>query len=128
MEGRTACRSCWATAMGPSRRHGASVLVPVPYTSRWATSMVIGYRIWRWLPTMTSPFRCCRELATANLGSTTVSVLLGNGDGTFQAPQNFGAGYGPAFTAVADFNGDGKLDLAVANYYDTTVSVMINSS
>ncbi|TMQ25662.1 MAG: hypothetical protein E6K65_16290, partial [Nitrospirae bacterium] len=68
------------------------------------------------------------DMTVPDGGSNSVSVLLGNGDGTFQAPQNFGAGYGPAFTAVADFNGDGKLDLAVANYYDTTVSVMINSS
>jgi hypothetical protein len=34
------------------------------------------------------------------------SVLLGNGDGTFQAPRNFPVGNGPIAVAVADFNGD----------------------
>jgi hypothetical protein len=50
----------------------------------------------------------------ANSGSNTVSVLLGNGDGTFQSASNFPAGRGPVSVAVGDFNGDGKLDLSVA--------------
>jgi len=62
---------------------------------------------------------------TANFGSTTVSVLPGNGNGTFQAAQNFGAGFSPVFVAVADFNGDGKPDLAVADYYGLAVSVLL---
>ena len=41
-----------------------------------------------------------------------VSVLLGNGDGTFQAAVNYGAGAGQTSVAVGDFNGDGRLDLA----------------
>src|SRR5258708_4752859 len=44
-----------------------------------------------------------------------VSVLLGNGDGSFQAPVNYAAGSRPISVAVGDFNGDGKPDLAVAN-------------
>jgi hypothetical protein len=48
--------------------------------------------------------------------NSTVSVLLGNGDGTFQAARSFAAGFGPDSVAVGDFNGDGHLDLAVANY------------
>jgi hypothetical protein len=49
-----------------------------------------------------------------------VSVLLGNGDGTFQTavPYDTGA-YGASAVAVADLNGDGKLDLAVANVSST---------
>jgi hypothetical protein len=44
-----------------------------------------------------------------------VSVLLGNGDGTFQAPANYWAGGGSYCVVVGDFNGDAKLDIAVAN-------------
>ena len=46
-----------------------------------------------------------------------VSILLGNGDGTFQAARKFDAGAGAFSIAIADFNGDGKLDLAVANSF-----------
>jgi hypothetical protein len=56
------------------------------------------------------------------------SVLLGNGNGTFQAAWNFGAGVGPSSAAVSDFNGDGKPDLAVANLVSVNVSVLINNT
>ena len=57
------------------------------------------------------------DLAVANtaLSTGSVSILLGNGDGTFQPARFLVAGYYPRSIAVADFNGDGKLDLAVAN-------------
>ncbi|MGA8490725.1 MAG: FG-GAP-like repeat-containing protein [Terriglobales bacterium] len=46
-----------------------------------------------------------------------VSVLLGNGDGTFQAAKSYGSGGQDAYSvAVEDVNGDGKPDLLVANY------------
>jgi len=46
-----------------------------------------------------------------------VSVLLGNGDGTFQAAKSYGSGGEDAYSvAVEDVNGDGKPDLLVANY------------
>jgi hypothetical protein len=57
-----------------------------------------------------------------------VNILLGNGDGTFQAPLDFGAGTYPISVIVADFNGDGKPDLAVANFYSNNVSVLINNT
>jgi hypothetical protein len=64
------------------------------------------------------------DAVVANYGSrdyysavvaSTVSVLLGNGDGTLQPPQPFEAGSGPHGISMADFNRDGLLDLAVAN-------------
>ncbi len=59
------------------------------------------------------------DIATANLGSSetgnTVSVLLGNGDGTFESKIDLLAGAAPNAVHVADLNGDGNLDLAVAN-------------
>jgi FG-GAP-like repeat/FG-GAP repeat len=55
-----------------------------------------------------------------------VSVMLGNGDGTFQVPQKFAVGVSPRTVAVGDFNGDGRLDFAVGNYLSSTVSVFTN--
>ena len=65
------------------------------------------------------------DLAVANSGSNNISILLGNGDGTFQPALNQSAGSGPASMAVGDFNGDGKLDLAVANSGSNNVSVFL---
>jgi len=56
-----------------------------------------------------------QDLVTTNWYDDTVSVFLGNGDGTFAAPQTFPAGPNPGRVVVGDFNGDGILDLAVAD-------------
>jgi hypothetical protein len=57
----------------------------------------------------------------ANALGTTVSVLLGNGDGTFGSPTDFTVETDPFPVVAADFNGDGKLDLAVANNQSASV-------
>lgn len=57
----------------------------------------------------------------------TVSVLLGNGDGTFQARNDFGVGHFPQSVAAGDFNGDGKVDLATADHDNNTVSVLLGN-
>jgi hypothetical protein len=71
------------------------------------------------------------DLAVANSGffppSGNVSVLLGNGDGTFQAPRNFGTGTRPNSVALGDFNGDGLADLAVANETSGSVSLLLGN-
>ena len=64
------------------------------------------------------------DLAAQNSGSNTVSVRLGNGDGTFQAKPDVGVGSAPTSVTSADLNDDGKSDLAVANYSSNTVSVL----
>jgi FG-GAP-like repeat len=72
------------------------------------------------------------DLAVANHGDPSagdngnLSILLGNGDGPFQAASNILAGKNPQSLAVGDFNGDGKLDLAVLNS-DDTVSVSLGN-
>jgi hypothetical protein len=62
-------------------------------------------------------------------GYNIVTILLGNGDGTFTpAPGSpVPVGNCPYGVAVADFNGDGKLDLAVANWNDSTVSILLGN-
>jgi hypothetical protein len=62
------------------------------------------------------------DLAVAD--SSGVSILVGNGDGTFQVPQIYGVGSSYAVVA-GHFNGDGYLDLAVANYNSDTVSILL---
>ena len=56
-----------------------------------------------------------------------MSVLLGNGDGTFGAKTDFGTGSNPHSVAIGDLNGDGKPDLAVANSASNTVSVLLGN-
>jgi hypothetical protein len=53
------------------------------------------------------------DLAVANYGTGMVSILLGNGDGTFQSPKDYYAGASAQVPIVGDFNGDGILDLAI---------------
>jgi hypothetical protein len=65
------------------------------------------------------------DLVVSSVGRT-MSVLLGNGDGTFQAPKNF-AGEEPKSMVVADLNGDGIQDLVAANYFYNTVSVFLGN-
>lgn len=64
------------------------------------------------------------DLVIANSTSNTVTVLLGNGDGTFaEAPGSpFAVGSQPRSVVVADFNSDGKLDFAVADSGDNTIA------
>ena len=57
------------------------------------------------------------DLAVATFGSCTVSILLGNGDGTFQAQVNYPTGQNPVDVVVEDFNGDTKPDLAASNIF-----------
>ena len=58
------------------------------------------------------------DLVTTNLNSDNVSVLIGNGDGTFQTQVTYSTGTNsaPRAVTIGDFNGDGKSDLAVSDY------------
>lgn len=59
-----------------------------------------------------------------NFSATSVSVLLGNGDGTFQSPQAYSGLEEPFAIAVGDFNGDKNFDLAVGDYLFNTVVIL----
>ncbi len=69
------------------------------------------------------------DLAIANGASNNVTVLLGNGSGGFTAAPGspFAVGSGPQSVAVGDFNGDGKPDLAIANFNGSTVTVLLGT-
>jgi hypothetical protein len=54
-----------------------------------------------------------------------VSVVMGNGDGTFQPPKVYASPYFPCSVAVADVNGDGRPDI-ITGHTDGTVSVLLN--
>jgi hypothetical protein len=68
------------------------------------------------------------DLAVASGDSnSTVSVLLGNGDGTFQPQVRYPVGSFPYGVAAADVNLDGNLDLLVSNYNDDTIRVLLGN-
>jgi hypothetical protein len=70
--------------------------------------------------------KCADSGCQDGLGS--VGVLLGNGDGTFQTAKVYDSGgTGDESVAIADLNGDHKLDLVVTNSASSTVSVLLGN-
>jgi beta-lactam-binding protein with PASTA domain len=64
------------------------------------------------------------DLALANSGGNNVTILLGDGKGSFTQAASPQTGSSPSSIAVGDFNGDGIPDLAVANSGDNTVTIL----
>jgi hypothetical protein len=70
------------------------------------------------------------DLAVANNSGGSVSVLKNTsstGAISFAGPQDYAAGGSPSAVEVGDFNGDGKIDMAVSNNGSWSVSVLINT-
>jgi hypothetical protein len=59
--------------------------------------------------------------------SNSVSVALGNGNGTFGTAASYSTGSGPVAVATGDFNGDGYPDIVTANSGGNDVSVLLNT-
>jgi hypothetical protein len=64
----------------------------------------------------------------ANTGANTITILLGNGDGTFRPKADFVTGAGPHAVALADLNGDEGVDVIVGNWLSGSVSVFLNTA
>jgi hypothetical protein len=69
------------------------------------------------------------DVATANYNGNNVDVLLGNGDGTFTAASGspITVGLNPYALVAGDFNGDGKLDLAVTISGGNTLAILLGN-
>ena len=67
------------------------------------------------------------DLATANTTDYNISILLGNGNGTFQAKVDYATGLNSFLVTAGDWNGDGKPDLAVANHGSRNVSILLGN-
>jgi hypothetical protein len=72
------------------------------------------------------------DLAVANFDlvtspNTVTSVLIGNGDGTFQKAVNYPSGRENTFVAIGDFNGDKKPDLIVTDPLNNDVLELLNT-
>ena len=67
------------------------------------------------------------DVAVANYGDNTVSILTGNGSGTLTVGSPINVGHAPEAIRSGDFNGDGYSDLAVANFSDGTVTTLLNN-
>ncbi len=68
------------------------------------------------------------DLAVANLNENDLTILLGNGDGSFTASASFPfTSIGPAFVAVGDFNNDNKPDLVVANSGAASLTILLGN-
>jgi hypothetical protein len=62
-----------------------------------------------------------------NGSGKTVAVLLGNGDGTLRQLASYNTGLGCVWVATGDFNGDGKIDLAVVDQTDDSFSILLGN-
>ena len=67
------------------------------------------------------------DIMTADFLGPTVSVLRGNGDGTFGTKTSYAVGAGPYSVYAGDYDGDGWLDLASANNSADTVTLLHNN-
>jgi Bacterial Ig-like domain (group 3)/FG-GAP-like repeat len=70
-----------------------------------------------------------QDLAVANAKDDTISILLGNGDGTFTEASGSPVSVGsfPFFLAVADFDGNGTADIADSNQNGNTITILLGN-
>ncbi len=69
------------------------------------------------------------DIVAADFSTDSIYFRAGNGNGGFGSavPESLGSGLGPSAIAAADFNGDGKLDVATANFLGNNLSVALGN-
>ncbi len=70
------------------------------------------------------------DLIVGSFNVNQIAVLVGNGDGTFGTPAFYTVGTStntPTSLTAGDFNHDGNLDVATANTFDNTVSILLGN-
>lgn len=67
------------------------------------------------------------SLFVASREDNQISILQGDGKGAFKSPKNYAVGAAPSSLVVADFDGDGQKDVAVANFQSSTVNVLFGN-
>lgn len=66
------------------------------------------------------------DICVANINTGTVSILLGNGDGTFGSQQEIAVGVTPRGIAAFDVDGDGDADIMNTNFTSGNLSLLLN--
>ncbi|MCU1281406.1 MAG: hypothetical protein JWM53_4952 [bacterium] len=134
----------WDVAIGDANGDGQNDLAVVNSTATNTPLLVMINAGHGSFPTMTSYPYAAYSLAFADvngdgkpelllgsgngMGSAGVNVMANKGDGTFAAPKLYGANVATGLMAVADFNHDGKLDVATAGFNQTSVTVLLNTA
>jgi hypothetical protein len=67
------------------------------------------------------------DACVANINDNTVSILLGDGDGTFAPQQKVTVGFAPRGIAVLDVDGDGDIDIVNSNSGSNNLSLLLNN-
>ena len=67
------------------------------------------------------------DIVTADCSNGTITVFIGDGTGSFGAGTTFSAGHMPGAVALADINGDGKVDAVVSDFYSMDLMILFGN-